>query len=39
MTDAKNNLYHEDRWVKRSQNVNGFKNTKTGQAIDFKFKD
>nr|WP_245809176.1 VENN motif pre-toxin domain-containing protein [Acinetobacter populi] len=44
MSDSKNNLYAEDGWVKRAQNVNGVEihyveNTKTGQTIDFKFKD
>lgn len=44
MSDSKNNLHHEDGWVKRAQNVNGVEihyveNTKSGQKIDFKFKD
>jgi len=44
MIDSKNNLYAKDGWVKRAQNVNGIEidyveNTKTGQTIDFKFKD
>jgi RHS repeat-associated protein len=43
MSDAKNNLYAADGWVKRTQNVNGVEihyveNTRTGQTIDFKFK-
>ena len=44
MTDTKNNLLAADGWVKRAQNVNGVEihyveNTKTGQVLDFKFKD
>jgi hypothetical protein len=44
MTDTKNNLLAEDGWVKMAQNVNGVeihyvKNLKTGQVVDFKFKD
>lgn len=44
MSDSKNGLYAEDGWVKRAQNVNGVEihyveNIKTGQKIDFKFKD
>jgi intein/homing endonuclease len=44
MSDTKNNLLAEDGWVKMVQNVNGVeihyvKNTKTGQVLDFKFKD
>lgn len=44
MTDSKNKLYHEDGWVKRTQNVNGVEihyveNIKSGKTIDFKFKD
>ncbi len=44
MSDTKNNLLAKDGWVKRTQNVNGveihyIENTKTGQVLDFKFKD
>ncbi len=44
MNDKKNGLYAEDGWVKRTQNTNGVEihyveNTKTGEFIDFKFKD
>lgn len=44
MSDTKNNLLHEDGWVKRTQNVNGVEihyveNIKTKEVIDFKFKD
>lgn len=44
MSDTKNNLLAADGWVKRVQNVNGVEihyveNTKTGQVLDFKFKD
>jgi len=44
MNDAKNGLYAKDGWVKRTQNVDGVEihyveNTKTGEIIDFKFKD
>ena len=44
MSDTKNNLLASDGWVKRVQNVNGVEihyveNTKTGEVIDFKFKD
>jgi len=42
MSDAKNNLFAEDGWVKRSQNVNGVEihyveNINTGKVLDFKF--
>ncbi|WP_226978306.1 hypothetical protein [Vibrio navarrensis] len=44
MSDTKNNLLHEDGWVKRTQNVNGVEihyveNINTNEVIDFKFKD
>jgi hypothetical protein len=44
MSDTANNLLAEDGWVKMAQNVNGaeihyVKNTRTGQVVDFKFKD
>jgi hypothetical protein len=44
MNDTKNNLLAKDGWVKRVQNVNGVgihyvENVKTGQVLDFKFKD
>lgn len=44
MSNTKNNLLASDGWVKRVQNVNGVEihyveNTKTGQVLDFKFKD
>ncbi len=44
MSDTKNNLFHEDGWVKRTQNVNGVEthyveNINTKEVIDFKFKD
>ncbi len=44
MSDTTNNLLAQDGWVKMAQNVNGteihyVKNTKTGQIVDFKFKD
>lgn len=44
MSDIKNNLFHEDGWVKRTQNVNGVEthyveNINTKEVIDFKFKD
>lgn len=44
MSDTKNNLLHEDGWVKRTQNVNGVEihyveNINTKEVIDFKFKD
>ncbi len=44
MSDTQNNLLAEDGWVKMAQNVNGaeihyVKNTKTGQIVDFKFRD
>jgi RHS repeat-associated protein len=44
MSDTKNNLFAEDGWIKRTQNVNGVEihyveNTKTGKVLDFKFKD
>ncbi|MBA4388961.1 MAG: hypothetical protein C0404_13350 [Verrucomicrobia bacterium] len=42
MTDTKNNLLHEDGWVKRVQNVNDVEihyveNINTGEVLDFKF--
>jgi len=42
MSDAKNNLLHEDGWVKRTQNVNGVEihyveNINTKEVLDFKF--
>jgi len=42
MSDAKNNLFAADGWVKRVQNVNGVEvhyveNVRTGQMLDFKF--
>ena len=44
MSDTKNNLLHEDGWVKRVQNVNGVEihyveNVNTKEVLDFKFKD
>lgn len=44
MSDTKNNLMAEDGWVKRTQNVNGVEihyveNIRTGEVVDFKFKD
>jgi len=44
MNDTKNNLLAKDGWVKMAQNIGGVevhyvRNTKTGQALDFKFKD
>jgi len=44
MSDTKNGLLAKDGWVKRTQNVNGVEihyveNVKTGQKIDFKFKN
>ncbi len=44
MNDAKNNLLASDGWVKKAQNVNGVEihyaeNLRTGQQVDFKFKD
>ena len=44
MSDAKNGLFASDGWVKRVQNVNGVEihyveNLKTGQVLDFKFKN
>ena len=44
MSDTKNNLLHEDGWVKRTQNVNGVEihyveNIKTNETLDYKFKD
>ncbi len=44
MSDTKNNLLAKDGWVKKAQNVNGVEvhyveNSRTGQRVDFKFKD
>jgi len=44
MSDTKNNLLHEDGWVKRVQNVNDVEihyveNINTLEVLDFKFKD
>lgn len=44
MSDTKNNLLAAGGWVKRAQNVNGVEihyveNIRTGQVLDFKFKD
>jgi filamentous hemagglutinin len=43
MSDMKNNLLAADRWVKRTQRVNGVEihyaeNISTKQMVDFKFK-